>query len=79
MRFDIAFPVAMLVEDSGRASQSYRKSYCGLADKLDTLVSIFGVGMLPTGSSDPFALRRAANAVINITWEAEFPLNLQHC
>ena len=48
-----------------------------LADKLDTLVSIFGVGMLPTGSSDPFALRRAANAVINITWEAEFPINLQ--
>jgi glycyl-tRNA synthetase beta chain len=49
----------------------------GLADRLDTLVSIFGLGMLPTGSSDPFALRRAANAVINITWEAEFPLNLQ--
>ena len=48
-----------------------------LADKLDTLVSIFGVGMLPTGSSDPFALRRAANAVINITWAAEFPINLQ--
>ncbi len=49
----------------------------GLADRLDTLVSIFGLGMLPTGSSDPFALRRAANAVINITWAAEFPLNLQ--
>ncbi|HEY9874811.1 MAG TPA: glycine--tRNA ligase subunit beta, partial [Candidatus Obscuribacterales bacterium] len=39
----------------------------GLADRLDTLVSIFGLGMLPTGSSDPFALRRAANAVTNIT------------
>jgi glycyl-tRNA synthetase beta chain len=49
----------------------------GLADRLDTLVSIFGVGMLPTGSSDPFALRRAANAVVNITWAAEFPINLQ--
>jgi glycyl-tRNA synthetase beta chain len=49
----------------------------GLADRLDTLVSIFGLGMLPTGSSDPFALRRAANAVINITWAAEFPINLQ--
>jgi glycyl-tRNA synthetase beta chain len=33
--------------------------------------------MLPTGSSDPFALRRAANAVINITWDAELPINLQ--
>lgn len=49
----------------------------GLADRLDTLVSIFGLGMLPSGSSDPFALRRAANAVINITWSADFPLNLQ--
>ncbi|HEY9599106.1 MAG TPA: glycine--tRNA ligase subunit beta, partial [Cyanophyceae cyanobacterium] len=49
----------------------------GLADRLDTLVSIFGVGMLPTGSSDPFALRRAANAVISITWNANLPINLQ--
>ena len=48
----------------------------GLADRLDTLVSIFGLGMLPTGSSDPFALRRAANAIVNITWMAELPLNL---
>lgn len=47
-----------------------------LADKLDTLVSIFGLGMLPTGSSDPFALRRAANAVVNIIWDADLPLNL---
>ncbi|MBW4576623.1 MAG: glycine--tRNA ligase subunit beta [Aphanothece sp. CMT-3BRIN-NPC111] len=48
----------------------------GLADRLDTLVSIFGLGMLPTGSSDPFALRRAANAILNITWTAELPINL---
>ncbi|MEM1169170.1 MAG: glycine--tRNA ligase subunit beta [Cyanobacteria bacterium P01_H01_bin.35] len=47
-----------------------------LADKLDTLVSIFGLGMLPKGSGDPFALRRAANAVVNITWSANLPLNL---
>ncbi len=47
-----------------------------LADKLDTIVSIFGLGMLPTGSSDPFALRRAANAIINITWAADLPVNL---
>ncbi len=48
-----------------------------LADRIDTLVSIFGLGMLPTGSSDPFALRRAANAVINITWAANLPINLK--
>ena len=48
-----------------------------LADRLDTLVSIFGLGMLPTGSSDPFALRRAANGVVNITWFADLTINLQ--
>ncbi|MBW4560825.1 MAG: glycine--tRNA ligase subunit beta [Mojavia pulchra JT2-VF2] len=48
----------------------------GLADRLDTLVSIFGLGLIPSGSSDPFALRRAANAVINITWSANLPINL---
>lgn len=47
-----------------------------IADKLDTLVSIFGLGMLPTGSSDPFALRRAANAIANIIWAAQLPVNL---
>ena len=48
----------------------------GIADRLDTLVGIFGLGMIPTGSSDPFALRRAANGIINITWSADLPLNL---
>ncbi len=48
----------------------------GLADRLDTLVSIFSLGMLPSGSSDPFALRRAANAIVSITWAANLPLNL---
>lgn len=48
----------------------------GMADRMDTLVGIFSVGMLPTGSSDPFALRRAANAITNVTWAADLPLNL---
>jgi glycyl-tRNA synthetase beta chain len=49
----------------------------GIADRLDTLVCIFGLGMLPTGSSDPFALRRAANAIINIVWNANLCVNLE--
>ncbi|MEO1400036.1 MAG: glycine--tRNA ligase subunit beta [Cyanobacteria bacterium J06635_1] len=48
----------------------------GIADRLDTLVSIFGLGMLPTGSADPFGLRRAANAIINIVWVANLSINL---
>ncbi len=37
-----------------------------IADKLDTVCGIIGVGMLPTGSGDPFALRRAANGIVQI-------------
>jgi len=48
----------------------------GLADRLDTLVGIFSLGELPSGSSDPFALRRAANAVLSIIWAADLPLQL---
>lgn len=48
----------------------------GLADRLDTLVGIFGLGMIPTGSSDPFALRRAANAIISIIWNANLAIDL---
>jgi glycyl-tRNA synthetase beta chain len=47
-----------------------------IADRLDTLVCIFGLGMLPTGSSDPFALRRSANAILNIMGSAKLALNL---
>ncbi|MGP1387088.1 MAG: glycine--tRNA ligase subunit beta [Thainema sp.] len=48
----------------------------GIADRLDSLVSIFSLGQIPSGSSDPFALRRAATAVVNIVWHADLPINL---
>ena len=48
----------------------------GLADRMDTLAGMFGLGMEPTGSKDPFALRRAANAVVRILAEAGLPLAL---
>ncbi|ERN40501.1 glycyl-tRNA synthetase, tetrameric type, beta subunit [Rubidibacter lacunae KORDI 51-2] len=48
----------------------------GIADRLDTLVGIFGVGLLPSGSSDPFALRRAGNAIVAIVWDGLLPLDL---
>ena len=47
-----------------------------LADKLDTLVGIFGIGMLPTGSKDPYALRRAALGVLRILIEKQLDLDL---
>lgn len=47
-----------------------------LADKLETLVGLFGIGQLPTGDKDPFALRRHALGVIRILVENNLPLEL---
>src|SRR5277367_5844438 len=47
-----------------------------LADKLDSLVACFAVGAVPTGSSDPFALRRAAQGIVKIILERKVPLSL---
>ena len=48
-----------------------------LADKLDTLVGIFGIGQLPKGDKDPFALRRAAIGVLRIITEKGLALDLE--
>ena len=48
-----------------------------LADRLDTLVGIFGIGMKPTGDKDPFALRRAALGALRVLRDHALPLNLK--
>lgn len=48
-----------------------------LADRLDTLVGIFGIGQIPTGSKDPFALRRASIGALNILIKRELDLDLR--
>jgi glycyl-tRNA synthetase beta chain len=48
----------------------------GLADRIDTIAGMFALGMEPTGSKDPFALRRAANAIVKILAESTLPLTL---
>ncbi|HET7364366.1 MAG TPA: glycine--tRNA ligase subunit beta [Burkholderiales bacterium] len=47
-----------------------------LADKLDALAGLFGIGQVPTGEKDPFGLRRAALGVIRILVERQLPLRL---
>ena len=48
----------------------------GIADKIDTIVGFFGVGLPPTGTADPYALRRQALGVINIILSRRYPLTL---
>jgi glycyl-tRNA synthetase beta chain len=47
-----------------------------LADKLETLVGIWGIGLVPTGEKDPFALRRHALGVLRILLEKQLPIDL---
>ncbi len=48
----------------------------GLADRIQTINAMFRIGNAPTGSKDPFALRRAANAIVKILAESRLPLML---
>jgi glycyl-tRNA synthetase beta chain len=48
----------------------------GLADRIVTIGQMFSIGNAPTGSKDPFALRRAANSVVKILAESQLPLTL---
>lgn len=52
-------------------------SIISLADKLDTLLGIFSINLIPTGEKDPYALRRAALGVLRIIIENEFSLDLK--
>ncbi|MGC2520532.1 MAG: glycine--tRNA ligase subunit beta [Burkholderiales bacterium] len=76
-------------EVSDAIEQHYRPRFAGdslpqgpvacavaLADKLDTLAGLFGIGQQPTGDKDPFGLRRAALGVIRIVVEHQLPLSL---
>lgn len=56
--------------------RSVEGAILGLADRVDTVTGMFALGMEPTGSKDPFALRRAANAIVRILAESSVPLLL---
>jgi glycyl-tRNA synthetase beta chain len=62
------------MEDS--VPRTVEGSLLAIADKADTIAGMFGLGLEPTGSKDPFALRRAANGVVKILAESGVPLPL---
>ena len=74
--------VAIAIEDHYKprfAGDALPRNHTGtvlaLADKLETLVGLFGIGQLPTGDKDPFALRRHALGIIRILIEKNLPLS----
>jgi glycyl-tRNA synthetase beta chain len=71
--YDQYLPLSM--ED--RIPKTVEGQLLAIADKVDTISGMFGLGMEPTGSKDPFALRRAANGIVKILAESELPLELK--
>jgi len=76
-------PIAQALEDQYRprfAGDTLPAANIGcavaIADKVDTLVGIFGIGQAPKGDKDPFALRRAAIGLIRIIIEKQLPLDI---
>ncbi len=62
-------------EDS--VPRSVEGAVLSLADKADTIVGLFALGLEPSGSKDPFALRRQANGIVKIIAEHKLPLSLR--
>ena len=56
--------------------RNFTGSAVALADKFDSIVGCFSVGVVPTGSSDPYALRRAALGIVKIILERRVPVSL---
>ncbi|WP_144460182.1 glycine--tRNA ligase subunit beta [Siminovitchia fortis] len=62
--------------------ESLTGAIVGVADKMDTIVTAFAVGLIPTGSHDPYALRRNATGVVNILKGMNWNISLEellHC
>jgi glycyl-tRNA synthetase beta chain len=75
--------VAMAIYDHYRPTsmedaipRSIEGQILSIADKLDTLIECFRVGLIPSGSKDPFALRRAAQGVIKILFESRLRIDV---
>jgi glycyl-tRNA synthetase beta chain len=68
--YDHYKPVSM----EGAIPGTHTGQLVGIADKLDTLRGCFSIGMIPTGSKDPFALRRAAQGIVKIIVEGKLRL-----
>jgi len=70
--YDQYRPVSM----EAAVPRSVEGSVLAMADKADSIAGMFGLGLEPSGSKDPFALRRAANGIVKILAEGALPLTL---
>ncbi|MEA3487482.1 MAG: glycine--tRNA ligase subunit beta [Thermodesulfobacteriota bacterium] len=64
------------VSAGGDLPETDEGSIVSIADKMDTIAGCFGVGLIPTGTADPYALRRQALGIINIIIDRDYRLEL---
>ncbi len=77
---DIANAIAehyMPIQAGGDLPSSDIGAFVSIADKLDTLCGCFGVGLIPTGAADPYALRRATIGIISIILDKNYQISLK--
>lgn len=65
------------LSSSGGLPRTDTGAIVGLADRLDTLAGFFGLDLIPTGSADPYALRRQAQGVILVVWAKGYPFSFR--
>jgi len=70
--YDQYKPISM--EDS--VPRTLEGAVLSIADKADSIAGMFSLGLVPSGSKDPFALRRQANGIVKIVAEHKLPINL---
>ena len=56
---------------------TFEGAIAGIVDKVDTLVSCFGIGMKPSGSKDPYALRRATLGIVNVLLNSKISISIK--
>ncbi len=61
----------------GELPETDEGAIVSIADKIDTIVGFFGVNLIPTGTADPYALRRQAIGIINIILNKQYSLDLR--
>jgi glycyl-tRNA synthetase beta chain len=64
------------VQAGGELPSDNVGAFVSIADKIDTICGCFGVGLIPTGTADPYALRRSAIGILNIVLERKYRISL---
>jgi len=68
----------MPVGEGAQLPSSLFSAIVAMSIKLDTLIGLFSVGKIPTGSKDPFALRRAVNGIVRIAIDNDIPFHIDN-